>query len=484
LGHFRILTNEILKNPSYNILIRYRFWELVKGESHMSDKTIIENLETFGLKKVLQYFDKDPDENIPKIIDWVEKFDKEGMVKSQLKVFKDVIKNPESNWYKLIKSLWTDIDDEVRKTIFENFIINATIVGGQRQRKVREENQCNIPWAILMDPTSACNLQCTGCWAAEYGNRMNMDLDTLDDIIKQGKSMGVYMYVYSGGEPLVRKADIIRLCEKHNDCVFLAFTNGTLIDQEFADAMLRVRNFIPAISIEGYEEETDFRRGQGTYKAVVKAMEILKKNKLPFGISCCYTSKNVDVIGSEEYFDSMIEKGAKFAWFFTYMPIGKDAVPELMVTAEQREFMYRQIRKFRNTKPIFTMDFWNDGEYVKGCIAGGRNYLHINANGDIEPCAFIHYSDSNIHEKTILEALKSPLFMQYHKNQPFNSNHLRPCPLLDNPGKLTEMVEKSGAKSTDMQSPEDVRELSKKCENAAKNWAPVADRLWQEKMRH
>ncbi|WP_352419405.1 radical SAM protein [Proteiniborus sp.] len=445
----------------------------------MSEKTIMENLQSFGLKKVINYLDSDPDENIPKILDWVEKFDKEGTVKGQLKAFRNVIDNPEGNWYKLIKSLWTDVDDGVRKTIFENFIINATIVGGQRQERTRKENKCNVPWAILMDPTSACNLHCTGCWAAEYGNRLNMDLDTLDNIIKQGKEMGVYMYIYSGGEPLVRKADIIRLCEKHNDCAFLSFTNGTLIDEAFADEMLRVKNFVPAISVEGFEEETDFRRGEGTYKAVLKAMDILRTKKLPFGISCCYTSKNTDIIGSEEYFDSMIEKGAKFAWFFTYMPVGKDAVPELMATAQQREFMYHQIRKFRNTKPLFTMDFWNDGEYVNGCIAGGRNYLHINANGDIEPCAFIHYSDSNIRDKTLLEAFKSPLFMQYHDNQPFNCNHLRPCPLLDNPGRLTEMVEKSGAKSTDMQNPEDVHDLSSKCKDAARNWAPVADKLWQ-----
>jgi len=165
----------------------------------------------------------------------------------------------------------------------------------------------------------------------------------------------------------------------------------------------------------------------------------------------------------------MIEKGAKFAWLFTYMPVGVDAVPELMVTSEQRKFMFEQIRKFRETKPIFTMDFWNDGQYAGGCIAGGKRYLHINANGDIEPCAFIHYSDSNIYEKTILEALKSPLFMQYHDNQPFNKNHLRPCPLLDNPEYLANMVEKSGAKSTDMRNPEDVHSLCAKCEDAAKN---------------
>lgn len=446
----------------------------------MSEKTIIENMQSYGLKKVLAYLDADPDNNIPKIIDWVEKFDKEKIVSRQMNTVKKVLGDEDSNWYKLVKSLYTDIDPEVRKKLFENFLINATIIGGRRQKKSREENGCNIPWAILMDPTSACNLHCTGCWAAEYGDKMNMDFDTLDSIITQGKKLGTYMYIYSGGEPLVRKNDIIKLCEKHNDCAFLAFTNSTLIDEKFADDMLRVKNFVPAISVEGFEEETDFRRGVGTYNAVVKAMELLKSKKLPFGISCCYTSKNADVIGSEEYIDDMIDKGAKFAWFFTYMPIGSGAVTDLLATASQREYMYYQIRKFRTTKPIFTMDFWNDGEYVNGCIAGGRNYLHINANGDIEPCAFMHYSDTNIHESTLLQAYKNPLFMQYKANQPFNDNHLRPCPLLDNPGRLADMVEKSGAKSTDMESPEDVRELSSKCYNAAINWEPVANELWEK----
>ena len=309
---------------------------------------------------------------------------------------------------------------------------------------------------------------------------MSMDFDTLDSIIEQGKAFGTYMYIYSGGEPLVRKKDIIRLCEKHDDCAFLSFTNATLIDEDFADEMLRVQNFIPAISVEGFEEETDMRRGKGTYAAVVKAMDILKAKKLPFGFSTCYHRQNTDVIGSEAYFDAMIEKGCKFGWFFTYMPVGVDAVPELMATADQREYMYHQIRSFRATKPLFTLDFWNDGEYVKGCIAGGRNYLHINAGGDIEPCAFIHYSDSNIHEQTLLEAYRRPLFMQYHRNQPFNQNHLRPCPLLDNPGRLTSMVELSGAHSTDLTHPEDVKALSDKCLDAAKAWKVNADRLWNE----
>ena len=331
-----------------------------------------------------------------------------------------------------------------------------------------------------MDPTSACNLHCTGCWAAEYGNKLNLSFDDLDRIVEQGKELGIYMYIFSGGEPLVRREDIIALCLKHSDAMFLAFTNGTLIDSDFADDMLRVRNFVPAISVEGFESATDARRGEGTFRSVLKAVAILRQKKLPFGFSCCYTSKNTECIGSEEYFDWMIDLGAKFCWFFTYMPVGNGAPTDLMVSAEQRANMYDVIRSFRKTKPIFTIDFWNDGEYVRGCIAGGRYYFHINANGDAEPCAFIHYSDSNIHEKSLVEILSSPLFSTYRKNQPFNCNHLRPCPLLDNPDALVEIVKGTSSSSTDLASPEDVEELSEKCVDKAEMWAPVADEIWKK----
>ena len=444
----------------------------------MAAKTLAEGARALAVKHALKMLREPPEESIPQLIDWAKKFDKDGVLSSQIGGVEAVLDDP--NWSRYIKSLWTDIDEGVRMKIFENFIVNSALIGMPRQQKVKDEHGCSVPWAILMDPTSACNLHCTGCWAAEYGNRLNLTYEEMDDIVNQANAMGTYMFLFTGGEPLVRKKDIIRLCEEHNDCVFSAFTNGTLIDEDFAQEMLRVKNFVPAISVEGFEEATDDRRGHGTYAAVVCAMEILKRNKLPFGISCCYTSRNVDVIGSEEYFDQMVDWGAKFAWFFTYMPVGKNAVPELMVSADQRAFMYRRIREFRHTKPIFTMDFWNDGEFVGGCIAGARSYLHINAAGDIEPCAFIHYADSNIREKTLLEAYKSPLFMAYHKNQPFNCNHLRPCPLLDNPDALKRMVHESGARSTDVEAPEDVDVLTDKCREKAEKWAVKAGELWQE----
>lgn len=446
--------------------------------------TLKENIEVFAIKKALEYMDKDPETHLPKLMDWFDKFDVKNTLISQRNVMHQIIDVPDNNWYKLIISLWKDIDPGVRNRLFENLIINASLLGYQKQETNKEKYNCNIPWAILIDPTSACNLKCTGCWAAEYGSHMNLTYDELDKVVREGTMLGTYVYLFTGGEPLVRKEDIIRLCEAHPDCVFSTFTNGTLIDEAFADEILRVKNFIPAISIEGFEEATDERRGKGTYQKIMNAMTILKNKKLPFGISCCYTRNNAEVIGSEAYFDYMIELGAKFAWYFTYMPVGKGAVPELMVTAEQREMMYYKIREYRETKPLFSVDFWNDGEYVGGCIAGGRSYCHINANGDIEPCAFMHYSDSNIREKTLLEAYQSPLFMGYHDNQPFNENMLRPCPVLDNPGRLTEIVEKCGAKSTDYQNLESVREFSDKCDKAAKKWSIVADRLWEESCAH
>lgn len=347
---------------------------------------------------------------------------------------------------------------------------------------MREVHQCNVPWLILMDPTSACNLHCTGCWAAEYGNRLNLTFEEMDDVIRQGKELGIYFYMFTGGEPLVRKADIIKLCRKHDDCAFLAYTNGTLVDEALCKEMAEIGNLYLAISLEGFAEVNDLRRGEGVYGKVMKAMDLLKEYGLVFGTSICYTSKNIETVTSEEFVDLMIEKGNRYALYFHYMPVGNDAAVDLLPTMEQRVYMKQRVREIRNMttgKGLFTMDFQNDGEFVGGCIAGGRNYFHINANGDAEPCVFIHYSGANIRENTILECLKQPLFMAYRDGQPFNENHLRPCPMLENPEKLREMVAESGAHSTDLQSPESAAHLCGKCDAYAACWKPVADELWQ-----
>lgn len=439
-----------------------------------------DTIKKFALGQAFSYIEKDPIKNLSKVMDLVDKFAGSGpeSFPRQRQAVRDAINNEDSTAHGLVMRIMTELDVSVPETLLSNFFLNASIAGWKKQDEYRKKYNCNVPWAILLDPTSACNLHCTGCWAAEYGNKLNLSYDEIDNIIKQGKEMGTYFYIYTGGEPLVRKKDLIKLCEAHPDAIFMCFTNATLIDEEFANAMLRVKNFVPVISLEGFEQATDSRRGSGTYQKVVKAMNLMKAKHLPFGISTCYTSVNIPDVSSEAYVDQLIEWGAYFLWYFHYMPIGKDAVPELMPSPEQRAFMYHQVRDLRGKKSIFMMDFQNDGEYVGGCIAGGHRYLHINANGDCDPCVFIHYSDSNIREKSLLDVLRSPLFMAYHDGQPFNDNHLRPCPMLENPDRLREMIRKTGAHSTDMEAPEDVESLCGKCDAYAANWKPSAEHLW------
>ena len=441
---------------------------------------IPKTLGKLGLKTAYGYIEKDPEHNLPKLMEWVDRLAGDGpnSFLVQRDAFRTVINDPDNNMHQLLMNIFREVDNDVLKATFENFLLNANIVGWPIQEEMRSKYNCNIPWAILLDPTSACNLHCTGCWAAEYGNKLNLSLNEIDSIIQQGKELGVYMYIYTGGEPMVRSKDIIALCQKHSDCQFLAFTNATLIDEAFADDMLRVKNFIPAISLEGFEMATDGRRGNGVYQKVLRTMSILRQKRLPFGISACYTSQNLDSISSDEFIDQLVKWGAQFIWYFHYMPVVNDAVPALMPNPQQRKAMYYRIREIRSTKPLFAMDFQNDGEYVGGCIAGGRRYLHINANGDVDPCVFVHYSDSNIREKSLLDCLRSPMFMAYHDGQPFNDNHLLPCPMLENPEKLREMVHRTGAHSTDLQSPESVDHLCDKCVSYAQCWKPEAERLW------
>jgi MoaA/NifB/PqqE/SkfB family radical SAM enzyme len=435
----------------------------------------------FITNRVIDYLRKDPFVRFEKMIRFATLLDikkKHGrMLETALRKATD----RESRWSGYYLSFLNELDKKVFKKFLNNLVLKSILTNSDRLRN-RVKLGFPVPWAILMDPTSACNLKCTGCWAAEYEKTTSMDFELLDRIIKEAKDLGTFFFLFSGGEPLLRKKDIIRLCEKHQDCFFSCFTNGTLIDNDLAREIRRVGNFAPALSIEGFEDETDFRRGQGTYREVIEAMNILRDNGILFGCSTCYHRKNTERLASKEFIEFMIQMGCRFAWYFTYMPVGSKALPDLIATADQRKFMYHTLRELRKEKPLFIVDFWNDGEFSGGCIAGGRRFLHINSNGDVEPCAFIHFSGANIKDMSLKEALSQPLFMEYQKRQPFNNNFLQPCPCLDNPQQLREMVNISKAKSTHPYGPESVEALTAKCEDASKAWAIVSEELRQEKL--
>jgi len=437
------------------------------------------------IDKVLRDLDKDREGEFLKIVDYAEKFYGDGFTKEQYDHARAYVQNPDNRWMKVINRVIDETDPHVARMTLLNLGYEAFLRGTKMIRKNREVYNCNIPWLILFDPTDACNMHCTGCWSGTYGHKHNMSFEDMDKIVTQGKELGVYLYMMTGGEPLVRKKDILKLAEKHNDAYFSIYTNSSLIDDEFCKEVVRLGNITFQLSIEGTPETNDMRRGEGHYGMVMKAMDLFKKYGILFGTSICYTRANVEAVTNDEFLNMIADKGARFGFFFHYMPVGMNAAPELMPTIEQRKYMIHRIREIRSENcdlGFYPMDFQNDGEYVGGCIAGGRNYFHINANGDAEPCVFIHYSNTNIHDNSILEMLQSPLFMAYHNGQPFNRNHLRPCPMLENPDLLVKMVHETGAHDTNAETPETVEHLCDKCKDYAESWGVAAEDEWNSEV--
>ena len=438
----------------------------------------------FTIDKVLKHVNKDREKSYLEMVDLAEKFWGDSFTKENYDGVRNAIKDPDNRWIRYINRVLDETNPNVAKTAILNLGYEAFFRGTKMIRENREKYNCNIPWLILFDPTSACNMHCVGCWSGTYGRKYNLTFEDMDKIVTQGKELGVYLYMMTGGEPMVRKKDILRLAEKHYDAEFALYTNSTLIDEEFCQEAVRLGNLAFLVSIEGTPDTNDARRGDGHYAAVMKAMDLMKKYGLLFGTSICYTRANIEAVTNDDFLRMISEKGARFGFYFHYMPVGNSAVPDLLPTVEQRKYMIKRIREVRSPESdieFFPMDFQNDGEYVGGCIAGGRNYFHINSAGDAEPCVFIHYSNVNIHDCSILEILKSPLFMAYRDGQPFNHNHLRPCPMLENPQLLKEMVNKTGAHSTDLESPEEVEHLCAKCEQYAENWKGDAETIWNSK---
>jgi len=359
----------------------------------------------------------------------------------------------------LMKSLSRDIEEEagfgllfarlgqvtsptVRRKIIENLIWGQG-VGGHEKRIALENQGMFFPHLIVMSPTMRCNLKCTGCYSGLYTKEGELSEEIMDRVLSEQRENGSRISVISGGEPSLLKDVLLRLFEKHNDMIFLTYTNGTLLDDETVKKLGRLGNVAPAISVEGYEEETDTRRGKGVHRKILEAMARLKREGVMFGISVTYTSQNIDTITTDEFVQYYIDQGAFFAWYFMFMPVGKDPILELVPSPEQRVYVGQRVSELRRKHPLFMADFWNDGPAAGGCLAGARRYLHIVNSGRIEPCVFAHFGVDNIRDKNVLEAANSPFFKAIREKFPYNDegNLRRPCMIIDNPEVLREAVD-------------------------------------------
>lgn len=330
---------------------------------------------------------------------------------------------------------------QVRRKFIDNLLVNWGVLGGSVRFQILEEDGWLPPSFAVISPTMRCNLRCDGCYAFEYRRSGELTTEEFDGIVRQCKDLGIYFFTISGGEPFVRE-DLLDLLDEHNDAFFQIYTNGTLIDDEVADRLLELGNAAPAISVEGFGGETEARRGAGTYERVLAAMRRLRERGVLFGVSGTVTKRNHDVLSSEEFLDFYISQGAVFAWLFQYIPIGREPDVELMSTPEQRCELRRRVRKHRGTKPIFLGDFWNDGDFVGGCMAGGRLYFHVTSNGNVEPCVFCHFTAGNVREAPLREILSCDFFRAIRYEQPYSEykNLYTPCAIIDNPTVLRKLV--------------------------------------------
>jgi MoaA/NifB/PqqE/SkfB family radical SAM enzyme len=379
----------------------------------------------------------------------------------------------------LVKDVVGRLSPRCREKVIRNLFINALLTGIDRRKHILKEEGFQPPQFVVISPTMRCNLKCPGCYAGEYEQEEGLPTEIIDRILTECKELGMYFNTMSGGEVLLRK-DIFDIWEKHNDMYFQIYTNGTAINEKVADRLAELGNVAPMVSLEGFEEETDKRRGKGTFAKVMRAFDLMKERGMVYGASVTEMRDNIETIGSYEFVDMCIDKGCMVMWYFQYIPIGRRPLFDLMPTPEQRDWLRKRTRELRDARPMFIGDFWNDGPYVHGCIAGGREYFHINANGDIEPCVFCHFAVDNIRNKSLREAINSPFFKRIRSFQPYRENLLTPCMLIDEPDVLRRVVKEFNARPTCDGAEEIVTNFAPYLDRYAQEYRCYADPVWED----
>ncbi len=427
------------------------------------------------IKKAFRVLSTASDKNIIRLANLTERLAPQAL-KAKVRFVKNLYEKKHPALL-LTKRVLADVNKNCQEKFLNNFILTG-LLENQKKRD-RSVVQGSAPlFTLLISPTMRCNLRCKGCYAQNYKKEDDLSFELLDKIIQEAKEMGAAFFTILGGEPFIRE-DLFDIYKKHSDAYFQVYTNGALIDKKIAQKLVGVGNISLQISIEGFEKETDERRGKGTFEKAIRAMDILKENGAPFGYSVCVTRKNAEVVTSDEFVDLMIEKGALIGWYFLYMPVCGDKNIELMPLPEQRNQQRIRLNHIRATKPVFVIDFWNDAPYVGGCIAG-KYYSHITNFGDVEPCIFTHFAQANIKNTSLKEAMKCQFFKEIRKRQPYSPNLLMPCMLIDHPKVIRELCRICKPYSTHPNAKAPTKDLKDDLDKYSLEVHRIYDKVWKE----
>ncbi len=318
----------------------------------------------------------------------------------------------------------------------------------RKKREKAEKIGEHIPPFLIASITSECNLHCMGCYARS--NYACLDQEAEDQmneeewakVFEEAMDMGIGFILLAGGEPLVRK-DIILAAGKSKDILFPIFTNGTMIDEAYTKLFEKNRNLVPILSIEGNQDHTDGRRGEGIYEKLIQAMEQLQKNKILYGASITVTKENLLEVTSEEFVESLYQRGCKVIFYIEYVPVSADT-KELAPEDEDRKYLKEKMLLIRQTyDDMLIISFPGDEKSSGGCLAAGRGFFHINAHGGAEPCPFSPYSDCSVKDTSLREALQSPLFRKLQENGILLEEHIGGCVLFEREDKVKEYLSKA-----------------------------------------
>ena len=320
-----------------------------------------------------------------------------------------------------------------------------------RKRKKAEKEGEHIPPFLIASITSKCNLHCAGCYSrCNHATVDSEPVSQLTDeewfkIFDEADELGISFILLAGGEPMLRRG-VIEAAGRKKNILFPVFTNGTFIDERYFELFDNSRNLIPIMSIEGKKDVTDKRRGEGIYELLIKNMDELKRRSLIFGASVTVTTENVKEVVSEEFLNELSDRGCKVVIFVEFVPV-TDESKDLAPGDDEREYLKEEIARLREERPeMVYISFPGDEKSSGGCVAAGRGFFHINSHGGAEPCPFSPYSDVNIKNSSLKEAMRSPLFLALQSGDILLDDHEGGCVLYEK-RELVEslMKEKIGA---------------------------------------
>jgi MoaA/NifB/PqqE/SkfB family radical SAM enzyme len=430
-------------------------------------------------KMIVELLKRISDERLVQLTYLAERLTSDEEILGAIRGMRKHLLNPDHPAIKLFRGILEYLPQKNRTTVFNTLFNNAWFHGNQKRDQFEKEYGFRPPFVMILSPTWQCNLKCSGCYTLGYQRHPGLAYDLVKRILKECMEIGLHFITVLGGEPFMYP-HLFQMIEEHPQIFFQVYTNGTLMTREKAERIRDLGNAMVVVSCEGYEEETDRWRGPGVFKKIMEAMDHLREARVLFGSSATVTTNNVDVVASEEWIDLLLKKGIVAQMYFLYLPVNGQGDIHLMVTPEQRNHLRKQVKYFRATKPMFILDFWNDGPHVQGCIAGGRRYFHINANGDVEPCVYTHVAMHNIKDVPLTEALGSPLFHAIRRRQPMNENQLRPCMIIDNPHIFREVIAEAKPYFTHKGAEEIVTTMKEEIDAYAARFATFADRVWRE----